>query len=132
MKNDINKLNIIEKFVKDHYSDKNHISYDICKYFEIFGINYTNAHKILSRLFPNGYSLINRNGVVTYYKNGHLHRDNDLPAMIRGNGYRLWAKNGMIHREKGPAIIYPDGDKKWMKFDKDIFGKPSRRRRKFN
>ena len=44
------------------------------------------------------------------YKNGQLHRDNDLPAVIRSDGTQYWYKNGRLHRDCDlPASIYSDG-----------------------
>ena len=30
-----------------------------------------------------------------WYKNGKLHRDNDLPAIEYSNGDKVWCKNGI-------------------------------------
>jgi hypothetical protein len=45
-----------------------------------------------------------------WYKNCHLHRDDDLPAMIYSNGRKEWYKFGKRHRDEDePAIIFCDG-----------------------
>lgn len=45
---------------------------------------------------------------------GRLHRENDLPAVIRSDGEQRWYKNGQIHRGNDlPAMIYPNGSKFW-------------------
>lgn len=48
----------------------------------------------------------------SYYKNGSLYRDDDLPSIVEyyynGNGKietETWYDDGYIHRENGPAII---------------------------
>ena len=45
-------------------------------------------------------------GITEYYKNGVLHRDGDLPAVITVGGHKEYWKNGQRHRDNGPAIIY--------------------------
>ena len=51
-----------------------------------------------------------------WYKNGRVHRDNDLPAEIYNNGTQYWFQNGLCHRENDlPAIIYLNGTQKWYK-----------------
>jgi len=50
-------------------------------------------------------------GSQTWYQNGLLHRDNDLPAIIRKNGSLFWYQNGQLHRDfNRPAIIDSNGD----------------------
>jgi antitoxin component YwqK of YwqJK toxin-antitoxin module len=53
----------------------------------------------------------------SWYKNGNLHRDNDLPAVMSlKSAYRCWYKNGKLHREKDlPAVIISNGSKYWYK-----------------
>ena len=49
---------------------------------------------------------------LEFYKNGKLHRDNDLPAKILTNGGSLWYKNGDRHRDNDlPAYIDVNGNK---------------------
>ena len=49
-----------------------------------------------------------------YNSDGLLHRDNDLPAVIKANGYQEWRINGALHRDNDkPAIIYPDSSQEW-------------------
>ena len=52
-------------------------------------------------------------GSQRFYKNGRVHRDNDLPAEIITNEGRIWSQNGLIHRDVGPAIIYADRSQHW-------------------
>ena len=54
------------------------------------------------------------NGTKIWHKNGKIHRDNDLPAIIYGNGVKYWYKNGRLHREKGPAIVNLDGENEYF------------------
>ena len=48
------------------------------------------------------------------WKNGKglLHRD-DGPAIVYSNGSKGWLKNGNLHREDGPACEHSDGTKYW-------------------
>jgi len=59
--------------------------------------------------------IIDEYGTLRWYnKDGQLHRDNDLPAVIYLDGYKEWWINGELHRENDmPAIIYEDGSKEW-------------------
>ncbi len=56
-------------------------------------------------------------GTEKWYKNGRLHRDNDLPAVITSYGGQVWCKNGERHRDNDlPAIIVDrDGIQVWYK-----------------
>lgn len=48
-----------------------------------------------------------------WHKNGLLHRDNDLPAVIENEG-REWYQNDLLHRDNDlPAIEKTNGDKEW-------------------
>ena len=65
-------------------------------------------------------------GTMFWCKNGKLHREKDLPAIIYYNGDMYWYKNGERHREKDlPAIIHNDGTMGW--FINDKFIKESRK-----
>jgi len=60
------------------------------------------------------------NGDKVWYKNGKIHRDNDLPAQVDANGHKAWYKNGKQHRDNDlPAVEYTDGDKYWFKNGKE-------------
>ena len=53
-------------------------------------------------------------GTRSWYLNGKLHRENDLPAIESTDGDKFWYINGKYHREDGlPAVEYADGDKFW-------------------
>lgn len=52
-------------------------------------------------------------GDVEWFKEGELHRDNDLPAVECSNGDKSWFKNGVPHRENKAAIICADGTTFW-------------------
>lgn len=57
-------------------------------------------------------------GDDTYYKNGVIHRDNDLPAEV-GTKWIEWYCNGLIHRSNDlPARINKYGVQQWYKRDK--------------
>ena len=58
----------------------------------------------------------NIKGDQCWYKNGKIHRDNDLPAIISSNGDQLWYQNGKIHRDNDlPAEILATGNQFWYK-----------------
>jgi hypothetical protein len=49
---------------------------------------------------------------------GLLHRDNDLPAIIKPDGTHEWFSHGMRHRNDGqPAIMCGDGTQIWYVYD---------------
>jgi hypothetical protein len=51
------------------------------------------------------YAKIDSNGDKYWYKYGKLHRDHDLPAIIRKNGTKIWYQNGLKHRSMdAPAV----------------------------
>jgi hypothetical protein len=53
-------------------------------------------------------------GSTRYYRNGQLHRDNDLPAVIYEDGQQRWFQFGELHRDGDqPADIHPNGAKYW-------------------
>ena len=54
-------------------------------------------------------------GNTEYYKNGVLHRDRDLPAVISARGDLEYWKNGRRHRDNGPAVIRKDRVCSWYK-----------------
>ena len=59
---------------------------------------------------------IDYHGKEKWVKNGKIHRDNDLPAIISANGTRIWYKDGEQHRDNDlPAVINPDGSQAWFK-----------------
>ena len=50
----------------------------------------------------------------TWYKDGVLHRDDDLPAKTTRFGTQMWYKEGALHRDGDkPAVIRADGSKEW-------------------
>ncbi|MEI8270809.1 MAG: hypothetical protein WCG45_05595 [bacterium] len=58
-----------------------------------------------------------------YWKNGLLHRDDDLPAIDNTHGGtkkgdQHWYQNGLNHRDNGPASIWSDGTEQWRKHGK--------------
>jgi ribosomal protein L25 (general stress protein Ctc) len=67
--------------------------------------------------FPDGTSYEkDSNGDQWWCKDGNLHRDGDLPAVIWAIGGQFWYKNGEPHRNGDlPAIIYANGDQYWYK-----------------
>jgi len=63
-------------------------------------------------------AVIHTNGTKGWYKEGLLHRDNDLPAVIHPDGTQIWFKEGKHHRDNDlPAVIYTNGTQYWYKED---------------
>ena len=62
-----------------------------------------------------GYSLIlDKSGNKFWYKDGLLHRNDDLPAIEWANGDRYHYENGLLHRYGNlPAIVSAVGYKVW-------------------
>jgi hypothetical protein len=61
-------------------------------------------------------AIIYPNGSKHWYKKGKLHRDGDLPARFYAGGEQEWYKEGKLHRDGDlPAVIYADGDQQWYK-----------------
>jgi hypothetical protein len=61
-------------------------------------------------------ALIYAAGEQCWYKEGKLHRDGDLPAAIYASGIQCWYKKGKRHRDGDlPAIIYANGHQSWYK-----------------
>ena len=55
-------------------------------------------------------------GIRKWKKDGVLHRDDDLPAVIYPDGTELYYINGQKHREGDkPAVIFPDGTESYYK-----------------
>lgn len=99
-----NLINGINNFF---YSFKSSIDKSECK---CHPNSYENLNEFESKIYPGGLE------IKYWYKNGKLHRDEDLPAEIayRVDGsklYEKWYKNGMIHRiNDKPALIEYDED----------------------
>ena len=54
-------------------------------------------------------------GKKIWYRNGKLHRDEDLHAIENSNG-KFWYKNGKLHRDGDlPAEEWSHGVKAWYK-----------------
>jgi hypothetical protein len=80
------------------------------KFIEIMGPHITN--QILRQVVFTRHELDDR---VEYRRFGQLHRDDDLPAVIRANGSKSWCRNGKRHRDNGPAIIEENGTQEWYR-----------------
>jgi hypothetical protein len=50
---------------------------------------------------------------ITVNSDRKLESFNNDPALITTSGILYWFKNGRIHRNDGPAIIFPDGSYRW-------------------
>lgn len=65
-------------------------------------------------------SVLDRNGVIVYYKDGEIHRDDgDKPAIINTKNYKYvvkrgWIKNGKPHRLNG--LAYEDDHPTWQRY----------------
>jgi hypothetical protein len=66
--------------------------------------------------FTSCYKVIDEEGTERWFNKDHqLHRDNDLPAVIKSNGSKFWYKDGKLHRDNDlPAATYSDGRKEWF------------------
>jgi len=54
------------------------------------------------------------NGSEWWFKDGQLHRDGDLPAVVYPNGDQYWCQHGKPHRDGDqPAVVRADGNQKW-------------------
>ena len=61
-------------------------------------------------------AIVSAYGTKYWYKNGERHRDGDLPAVESANGTKCWCKNGNLHRDDDlPAVVSAYGTKKWFK-----------------
>jgi hypothetical protein len=57
-------------------------------------------------------AVIHFDGTQKWYLDGKLHRDNDLPAIMDANGNQAWFQNGELHRDNDlPAIKWA---RKWF------------------
>jgi hypothetical protein len=56
---------------------------------------------------------------IYYYRCSKLHRD-DEPAVTKFDGTKMWYKDGLLHRDNNlPAVIYPDGNiEYWLNGDR--------------
>lgn len=53
-------------------------------------------------------------GTIRWYKNGLLHRDNDLPAVIWSDGTQEWFIHGKRHRDNNlPALVKNENHMEW-------------------
>ena len=63
-------------------------------------------------------AIIHNDGTREWWKIGKRHREGDLPAVIWEDGGNEWWKNGKLHREGDlPAIEWSNGKKEWWKND---------------
>jgi hypothetical protein len=64
-------------------------------------------------------ALIWADGSQYWFKHGKLHRDGDLPAQIHSNGTQLWYQHGKLHRDGDlPAAICSIGTQSWYQHGK--------------
>lgn len=70
------------------------------------------SEKQVERYLEDGYEIRTKEGLIEFYLNGVLHRE-DGPAWYHIGGSRKWCQNGKLHREDGPAIIDVRGYLHW-------------------
>lgn len=59
---------------------------------------------------------VDEDGDESWYKDGQLHRDGDLPAAIYSDGYREWYQHGKLHRDGDlPAVVLPGVEEAWYR-----------------
>lgn len=52
----------------------------------------------------------------SWWHDGKLHRDKDLPALVKSDGHKEWWQHGLRHRDGDkPAVIQADGTEEWFK-----------------
>jgi hypothetical protein len=66
------------------------------------------------------FNIIEKDGTQVWRKNGMLHRDNDLPAIIHPDGSMEWWYEDELHRVGKPAYIDADGTMMWYEKDELI------------
>jgi len=58
-------------------------------------------------------------GAQIWYKNGVVHREADLPAIVQLDGTLTYVQDGEVHRGGDlPAIVTPNGTKMWFSHGK--------------
>lgn len=59
-------------------------------------------------------AIIREDGHKQWHQYGEVHRDGDLPAVIASNGRQSWYQHDQLHRDGDqPAVLYPNGEKHW-------------------
>lgn len=71
--------------------------------------------KILAEFGHEGvYGPIRINDCDYWFLGTEVHRDDDLPAVMRTDGKNIWCQHDLIHRDGDkPAITYPSGAQFW-------------------
>ena len=63
----------------------------------------------------------NRDNTKIWYKDGVLHRGNDLPTMDWDDGTKYWYQDSRLHRECNlPAVEKLDGSCKWYRRGQEV------------
>ena len=64
-------------------------------------------------------AVVRTDGTKEWFQHGERHRDNDLPAVERPDGSKEWYQHDKLHRDNDlPAIEYPSGSKEWFQHGK--------------
>jgi hypothetical protein len=82
------------------------------------------ANKVISEMWNDDVEVVNRlftgvsynafAGVVDFWKDGKVHRDDGGPAMITNRGQCYWVQHGVNTREDGlPTSTFPCGYREW-------------------
>ena len=112
-KNDIFAVSTVNRNLFDTLQEKNTV-----KYLDRECVQYVQPHG----------KVINELGTIRWYREGQLHRDFDLPAIISSNGIQQWYKKGELHRDQSwykngkrhrdgdkPACVWSNGTQAWYK-----------------
>lgn len=57
-------------------------------------------------------AIVYKEGTQGWYRDNDHHRDGDLPAFISAY-VKAYFRHGNLHRENGPAYIIIDGESEW-------------------
>lgn len=62
-------------------------------------------------------AIVRSNGTQEWWVKHKMHREGDLPAFIGSQGARIWCKNNTRHRDNGlPAVTEPNGYKEYWHY----------------
>ena len=63
---------------------------------------------------PNEFCMIHVDNTKVWFKNGFVHRGNDLPAVLFTDGGMRWCRQGKIHRGGDKPASIMNGSKEWF------------------
>jgi hypothetical protein len=80
---------------------------------------------VIHNMKNNEYIIMTQTCDCFWFKDGKLHRPNDLPAIHRSNGIQEWYKYNLRHRDNWqPAFTMPSGHKVWFENDRQVIPPP--------